>query len=74
MENGALQETESPTSGDTSGKLSIFIGTVLGGVMGFLMYMVIFIFGSMVMRSVAEEKIIIIIYTIIALFGYFAFV
>ena len=29
----------------------------MGGIMGFLMYMVIFIFGNMVMRSVMEEKI-----------------
>ncbi|HAQ38722.1 MAG TPA: hypothetical protein DCQ58_09465, partial [Saprospirales bacterium] len=36
---------------------SLIIATVLGGVMGFLMYMVIFIFGSMVMRSVMEEKV-----------------
>lgn len=39
-----------------SGKLAIVIGTALGGLMGFMMYMVIFIFGGMVMRSVMEEK------------------
>jgi len=38
-------------------KLNSIIGTVLGGVMGFLMYMVIFVYGGMVMRSVMEEKI-----------------
>jgi len=42
---------------DTSSKLSIVIGTMLGGVMGFIMYIVIFIYGGMVMRSVMEEKI-----------------
>ena len=56
MENGAIVE-EKGTEGDTSGKISLVIGTILGGVMGFLMYMVIFIFGNMVMRSVMEEKI-----------------
>jgi len=57
MENGLLNAADESVSGDKSGKLSIVIGTVLGGVMGFLMYMVIFIFGNMVMRSVMEEKI-----------------
>ncbi len=40
-----------------SGKLNLIIGTILGATMGFLMYMVIFIYGGMVMRSVMEEKI-----------------
>lgn len=57
MENGLLDETDETVSGDKSGKLSILIGTILGGIMGFLMYMVIFVFGNMVMRSVMEEKI-----------------
>ena len=57
MENGLIGSDDSEVSGDKSGKLSIIIGTILGGVMGFLMYMVIFIFGNMVMRSVMEEKI-----------------
>jgi ABC-2 type transport system permease protein len=57
MENGLLDESSEEVKGDKSGKLSIIIGTILGGVMGFLMYMVIFIFGNMVMRSVMEEKI-----------------
>jgi len=39
-----------------AGKLAIVIGTMLGGLMGLMMYMVIFIFGGMVMRSVMEEK------------------
>lgn len=54
LENGA---TNSDDGNDNSGKLSTIIATVMGGVMGFLMYMVIFIYGGMVMRSVMEEKI-----------------
>lgn len=38
-------------------KLNIIVGTGIGFFMGFLMYMVIFIYGGMVMRSVMEEKI-----------------
>ncbi len=64
LENGALLEDIAATgekgkrsAEDKSGKLSIIIGTILGGVMGFMMYMVIFIYGGMVMRSVMEEKI-----------------
>jgi len=38
-------------------KLNALVGSGLGFVMGFLMYMVIFIYGGMVMRSVMEEKI-----------------
>ena len=61
LENGAVVvgddgEIEAGDE-DTSTVLSIVIGTVLGGIMGFIMYMVIFIYGSMVMRSVMEEKI-----------------
>ena len=41
----------------TSGKVAAIIGTILGMIMGILMYMVIFIYGQMVMRSVMEEKI-----------------
>lgn len=55
MENGAIDEEGGDNS--HSSKLSIIIGSVLGGIMGFLMYMVIFIYGGMVMRSVMEEKI-----------------
>lgn len=54
MENSDYLESEG--EGNES-KLNSIIGTVLGGVMGFLMYMVIFIYGGMVMRSVMEEKI-----------------
>ena len=55
MENGAINDEDGNDS--KSSKLSIIIGSVLGGIMGFLMYMVIFIYGGMVMRSVMEEKI-----------------
>ncbi|NNE26988.1 MAG: ABC transporter permease [Saprospiraceae bacterium] len=61
LENGAIAVGDDGEikagSEDTSSKLSIVIGTALGGIMGFIMYMVIFIYGSMVMRSVMEEKI-----------------
>ncbi|HZV69877.1 MAG TPA: ABC transporter permease [Saprospiraceae bacterium] len=55
LENGAMDPNDHSGSVAT-GKLNIIIGTALGGVMGFLMYLVIFIYGSMVMRSVMEEK------------------
>ncbi|MEM9548397.1 MAG: ABC transporter permease [Bacteroidota bacterium] len=42
---------------DKSSKMSIIISSILSYVMGFLMYIVIFVYGSMVMRSVMEEKI-----------------
>lgn len=62
LENGAAnnanEEGDKDKKGDdTSSKLSIVIGTIIGGIMGFFMYMVIFIYGGMVMRSVMEEKI-----------------
>jgi len=55
-------EMESKTTEDGatepgSGKIAAIIGTILGFVMGILMYMVILIYGQMVMRSVMEEKI-----------------
>ena len=55
LENGLIDAND-PSSSPAAGKLNIIIGTVLGGLMGFLMYLVIFIYGSMVMRSVMEEK------------------
>ncbi len=55
LENGAMDPNDLSSSAAT-GKLNIIIGTALGGIMGFLMYLVIFIYGSMVMRSVMEEK------------------
>jgi ABC-2 type transport system permease protein len=53
LESGILDPAD---PGATSGRLNIIIGTALGGIMGFLMYLVIFIYGGMVMRSVMEEK------------------
>jgi ABC-2 type transport system permease protein len=55
LENGAM-DPNNPGSSAAVGKLNIIIGTALGGLMGFMMYLVIFIYGSMVMRSVMEEK------------------
>lgn len=55
LENGAM-DPSNPNSNAETGKLNIIIGTGLGGVMGFMMYLVIFIYGTMVMRSVMEEK------------------
>ena len=55
LENGAM-DPDDPSGTAAAGKLNIIIGTALGGIMGFMMYMVIFIYGSMVMRSVMEEK------------------
>ncbi|HEY3387460.1 MAG TPA: ABC transporter permease [Saprospiraceae bacterium] len=55
LENGAM-DPDDPGSSAAAGKLNIIIGTILGGLMGFMMYLVIFIYGSMVMRSVMEEK------------------
>ncbi len=53
MENAKAAANE----GDKTGKISLIISTALAFVMGFLLYMVIFIFGTQVMRSVMEEKI-----------------
>ncbi len=50
MQDGTSQE-------DGSGKMTMVLGTAFGMIMGFLMYMVIFVYGMMVMRSVMEEKI-----------------
>ncbi len=55
LENGAMNPDD-PGSTAAAGKLNIIIGTILGGFMGFFMYLVIFIYGSMIMRSVMEEK------------------
>jgi ABC-2 type transport system permease protein len=41
---------------EDSSKLSSVIGAVIGGAMGIIMYMTVFIYGMMVMRSVMEEK------------------
>lgn len=53
LENAKAEFNE----GDKTGKLSVIIATALAFVMGFLLYMVIFVFGTQVMRSVMEEKI-----------------
>ncbi len=55
LENGAM-DPDDPSGTAAAGKLNIIIGTALGGLMGIMMYLVIFIYGSMVMRSVMEEK------------------
>ena len=55
LENGAI-DPNNPNNSAAVGKLNIIIGTALGAIMGFMMYLVIFIYGSMVMRSVMEEK------------------
>lgn len=57
LENAMLNETDKDAVGDKSSKFSSAIASGLSYGMGFLMYLVIFIFGSMVMRSVMEEKI-----------------
>ncbi len=54
LENADFIESKGESS---DSKLSVLIGTIFGFIMGFLMYMVIFIYGGMVMRSVMEEKI-----------------
>ncbi|HJW30049.1 MAG TPA: ABC transporter permease, partial [Saprospiraceae bacterium] len=55
LENGAV-DPNNPEGSAAASKLNIIIGTALGGIMGFMMYLVIFIYGTMVMRSVMEEK------------------
>jgi ABC-2 type transport system permease protein len=57
LENAMLSETDASIKGDKSSKFSSAIATGMAYLMGFLMYMVIFIFGAMVLRSVMEEKI-----------------
>lgn len=54
LENALVSEEG---EGDSSSRMSIAIATGLSYLMGFLMYMVIFIYGGFVMRSVMEEKI-----------------
>jgi len=51
LEDGSLKQDES------DGKVAMMIGTAFGFIMGFLMYMVILVYGMIVMRSVMEEKI-----------------
>lgn len=49
--------TEEGSGQSRSGKTAAVLSTILGVVMGVMMYMVILIYGQMVMRSVMEEKI-----------------
>ena len=56
LENALLNSNDESIEGDRSSKFSSGIASGLSYVMGFLMYMVIFIFGGLVMRSVMEEK------------------
>ncbi|RMD68788.1 MAG: ABC transporter permease [Bacteroidetes bacterium] len=51
----AFTETGEVVEEDKTG--SSVVATVLGMVMGFIIYIVLFIYGTMVMRSVMEEKI-----------------
>ncbi len=55
--NVHLESGQTDVKSAKTGKLSIIIATVLAFAMGFLLYMVIFVFGTQVMRSVMEEKI-----------------
>src|SRR5690606_39506585 len=55
----ADMDPEATASDDTSVKSSEFssyLGAGIGMLMGFIMYMLVFMNGSMVMRSVMEEK------------------
>lgn len=57
LENALINEKNSDIVGDKSSKFSSVVATVLSYLMGFMMYIVILVFGGMVMRSVMEEKI-----------------
>lgn len=57
LENAMLDENNKDAVGDKSSKFSSAIASGLSYGMGFMMYIVIFVFGGMVMRSVMEEKI-----------------
>ena len=56
LEN-AISYGEDGSASNKSSRMSIIISSALSYVMGFLMYLVIFIYGSMVMRSVMEENV-----------------
>jgi ABC-2 type transport system permease protein len=43
-------------SGENASQITTAIGVALGNIMGIIMYMVVLIYGMMVMRSVMEEK------------------
>lgn len=57
MENAMVFEENRAVESDKSSKLASALATGISYLMGFMMYMVIFIFGGMVMRSIMEEKI-----------------
>ena len=50
------REDEDQVGGDNPSPFTSVVGAIIGGVMGFAMYMIVFINGMMVMRSVMEEK------------------
>lgn len=52
----SITEINPTDATDTGGEGRSAVATVLGGAMGFIMYIVVFIYGTMVMRSVMEEK------------------
>lgn len=54
--NVALEPEPIEESGEDATKLTGAIAAAIGGIMGFIMYMTVFIYGMMVMRSVMEEK------------------
>ncbi len=49
-------DSDEETAGDNPSPFTSVIAAGLGGLMGFAMYMIVFINGMMVMRSVMEEK------------------
>ena len=57
LENAMVFEENSEIKSDKSSKLASALATGISYLMGFMMYIVIFIFGGMVMRSIMEEKI-----------------
>ncbi len=52
----ALQSKNTDNSKKDTSSSRVYVATALGAIMMFLIYMVIFIYGNMVMRSVMEEK------------------
>lgn len=43
--------------GEDASPMTTYIAAAIGGILGFIMYLTVFIYGMMVMRSVMEEKI-----------------
>lgn len=48
--------TPKPADESEASRYRVYVATFLGGIMMFLIYIVVFIYGNMVMRSVMEEK------------------